>query len=126
VSLRLIAILVICSVVAAPLTATAETAKKAPAPKAITGGFVLTSSRVVFQGNIYDHGTPTRFRFQWGRTKAYGHIAHKTRQERDGGRLFVEGEIVMRPDTTYHYRLIAFNAGGRSVGQDYFFHTPPG
>jgi len=38
----------------------------------------------------------------------------------------VESPIAgLKANQTYHYRLIAFNAAGKSVGRDRTFHTPP-
>jgi phosphodiesterase/alkaline phosphatase D-like protein len=81
----------------------------------------------VLFGRIENYGLPTGWRFRWGPTKAYGHITDVPEERAyDGTRpVFVESVIEgFKPNQTYHYRLIAFNAAGKSVGRDRTFHTP--
>ncbi|HEX4306374.1 MAG TPA: hypothetical protein VHZ54_10075 [Solirubrobacterales bacterium] len=133
----LIGIAVICAVIAACSTASAaesESPEPLPPPNAETAGtegFWDFREGVVILGFIENHGIPTRFLFKWGRTKAYGKRAYVG----EGAYVYngpepegpeeVEGLTGrLRPDTTYHYRLIAWNRAGKSIGQDRTFHTP--
>ena len=72
----------------------------------------------VVLGQIYNRGLPATYRFNWGRTKAYGHIAFNNEEAAYNGRhpVFVEEVIEpLKPDTTYHYRLVAYTASGKVV-----------
>ena len=100
-------------------------------PRAYTGGFSFGGDpeSAVIQGLVKTHGTPARFRLEWGRTRAYGHQAYT---EEDpyayNGKQPVPVEGLtghLRPGTTYHYRLVAWNEAGESIGRDRTLHTPP-
>jgi hypothetical protein len=83
---------------------------------------------VVLPGRIKNYGLPTGWRFKWGPTTAYGHLTEVPEERAYNGNrpVFVESVIEgFKANQTYHYRLIAFNAAGKSVGQDRTFHTPP-
>jgi hypothetical protein len=76
---------------------------------------------------IKTHGLPTGWRFQWGPTKRYGHITEPPEELAYDGKFPVEVEGLLEPlspQTTYHYRVVAYNATGKSVGRDRTFRTP--
>jgi hypothetical protein len=76
---------------------------------------------------IQTHGLPTGWQFEWGRTKRYGHTTEKPEERAYDGKFPVEVEGLLEPlspKTTYHFRVIAYNAGGMSVSRDGTFRTP--
>jgi hypothetical protein len=121
--LRLIAILIACVVVAAASsTATAETPR---APRAVLTTLGFGGDQASLQGTIYNHGTPAHFRFQWGPTKAYGHVAKNGADEREGNQQRVEATITVGLYETFCFRLIAFDAAGKWVTGGQCFPGPP-
>jgi hypothetical protein len=77
-------------------------------------------------GFVENHALPTYCRFEWGRTKVYGHITEVPEENAYNGKYPVGCEKLiepLKPNTTYHYRLLAINAGGKSFGKDRTFHT---
>lgn len=96
-------------------------------PIASTRGVFAEPDSALAFAFIKTHGRPTGWRFQWGRTKKYGHITEKPEERAYDGTFPVEVEGLLEPlspETTYHYRVVAYNAGGRSVGRDRTFRTP--
>jgi hypothetical protein len=75
-------------------------------------------------GSVNPHGLPAEYRFQFGKTKRYG---HSTRLHSAGnGKLpvtVVTSLGRLAPATTYHYRLIAVTAAGSRSGADRTFRT---
>jgi hypothetical protein len=100
-------------------------------PKAYTrGAEPLYGSRfreeLIF-GWVETFGTPARVQLQFGPTRAYGRHAYQFEDPYAyNGAAPVGDEGIagrLRPDTTYHYRLVAWNEAGKSFGADRTFHT---
>lgn len=80
-----------------------------------------TTTTARLDARLNPRGSATTYRFEYGLTSAYGQSAPAT--EADGGSglrsvlvsQWVEG---LAPNTTYHYRLVASNASGTTVGDD--------
>ena len=68
-------------------------------------------------GIIYNHGTPAHWRFEWGLTRSYGHIARRIGGEGVGNRQYVEAEFPANLNTTYYFRLVAFNSAGEAFSR---------
>jgi hypothetical protein len=83
----------------------------------------------VLIGFINARGSSTIARFQVGRTKSYGRwFPPGQPEEFYAGRHSSEveqGVDRLRPGTTYHFRLVATNAGGKTYGKDKMFRTLP-
>jgi streptogramin lyase len=90
-------------------------------PREVEGEFAELS------GYINSRGFPTTWLFRWGKTKNYGHRSFLPedpfRAEEGAGRI---GEEIfgLCPSTTYHYEIVAFGSGGRTLGGDRSFMTP--
>jgi hypothetical protein len=97
-------------------------------PYARTGfAYGIVTTEAVLVGFVNARGSSTTARFQVGRTKSYGrwfpaeppeHFYsgfHRSEVEQGVDRL--------RPRTTYHFRLVATNAGGTTYGKDKTFRT---
>jgi hypothetical protein len=97
----------------------------AAAPGATTGpALSLTSSSANVTGTVDPNGESTTYSFQFGTTTGYG---SQTNPQSAG--TGTENQVVsatltgLRPGITYHYRLIATNFSGTTVGTDATFTT---
>jgi phosphodiesterase/alkaline phosphatase D-like protein len=123
--------LVPATVVSAVL-AVATVAIAASSPAVTTGSHShVADTSAVLHGTVNPNGGATTYYFQWGLTTAYGvqsdiHAAgHGTKPVAVS--TTASGLI---PGTTYHYRLVATNGAGTTVGADHTLTTagnpPPG
>ena len=70
------------------------------------------------------NGASTSYRFEYGTTSAYGLLsASGDAGDGDGPQSVSIGVEGLSPGTTYHYRLVATNADGGSMGADRTFRT---
>ncbi|MGH3012280.1 MAG: hypothetical protein ACRDMY_10670, partial [Gaiellaceae bacterium] len=77
-------------------------------------------------GVVDPEGSSTTYRFEYGRTKRYGHMTR--RADAGGGFRGVPVSALarrLRPATTYHFRIVATNAGGTVTGSDSRLRTRP-
>ena len=75
-------------------------------------------------GLVNPHGSNTSYYFQYGPTTAYG--AQTALADAGAGTATVKVAVPvggLQPLTTYHYRLIAVNAGGAATGRGAVFKT---
>jgi hypothetical protein len=110
----------------------AASAGAASSPSVVTGP---TSNRAdnsaVLKGSVNPNGTTTSYVFQWGLTNAYG-LSGPLKAAGHGTKTLAVQETAgsLIPGTVYHYRLVAVNKFGTSVGADRRFkttgHPPPG
>lgn len=81
-------------------------------------------------GELDPAGESTHYYFEWGTNKNYGHTtpALPGSEATGNGLTQVEASLAgqLTGVTTYHYRLVAVNALGTSVGSDREFTTPLG
>jgi virginiamycin B lyase len=78
-------------------------------------------------GYINSRGYPTNWRFKWGKSKNYGHrsfLSEDPFRAEEGAATIGEEIYGLCPGTTYHYEIVAFGSGGRTLGGDQVFHTP--
>lgn len=120
--------LVLAAVIAASAVSTGVAAA-ATSPAVVTGGVSgVHQTSATLHGTVNPNSSSTTYYFQWGLTSGYG----------DTGRTFSAGSGTtakavsdsiggLTPGTTYHYRLVATNQFGTSVGRDRSFTTagPP-
>ena len=94
-------------------------------PGAATGaaGGVSTNGATV-TGSVTPNGLPTTYRFEYGTSTAYG-SSTPARDAGSGTGTTNFGEAVgsLAPATTYHYRIVATNDAGSTVGADRTFTT---
>ena len=101
------------------------TAAAAEKPVVTTGGASnVQPTSVVLNGTVNPKGAATNYFFQWGTTRLFG--AASAPIAAGGGNRGVKisvpvGELA--PFTTYHYRLVAQNAKGITVGKRRTFKT---
>jgi hypothetical protein len=97
----------------------------AAAPKATTGGtHNVTYGSASVNGTVNPGGSATSYYFQYGPTHAYGgQSAIGSAGAVDKGVAVSVGLSGLQPLTVYHYRLVAVNASGTSIGKDHTFQT---
>ena len=90
----------------------------------------LTPVSAMLTGSYIGEGLDTHYYFEWGTTTSYGNKTAVPPGE-DAGEgtgpqavapIAISG---LHPYTTYHYRLVASNSAGTTVGQDETFLTAP-
>jgi hypothetical protein len=101
-------------------------AAAATKPGVSTGGVSkVTITTATLNGKVNPHGAPTTYFFQYGTTPAYG---SRTPDAGAGAGTAVVGASApiagLGPNTKYHYRLVARNSVGTTVGGDHTFTTP--
>jgi DNA-binding beta-propeller fold protein YncE len=80
-------------------------------------------------GTVNPEGTDTTYRFDYGRTQAFGRAAPPT--DTDAGHGAADAQAIaviagLEPNQTYRYRVVATNAeGDRTYGADEAFTTQP-
>jgi phosphodiesterase/alkaline phosphatase D-like protein len=110
----------------------AGVAAAASSPSVVTGATsAVHSTSAVLHGTVNPNGRSTTYYFQWGLTNAYGavSVSHSAGAGTKAAAVHVTATQLI-PGTRYHYRLVATNGSGQSVGTDHTFktagHPPPG
>jgi len=85
----------------------------------------ITPSHVVLRGFINPHHAATTYYFEYGTTTSYG-TSEPAAQDADAGSGNNTIDVFRRinglqPGTTYHYRLVATNVAGTTMGEDKTF-----
>jgi hypothetical protein len=121
-------------VLAAALAASAViggAAAAASSPAVVTGGTSkVTQTSAVLHGTVNPNASSTTYFFQWGLTTGYG-VNAAARSAGSGVKPVAVAQTAagLIPGTTYHYRLVATNQFGTTVGADRMFttagHPPP-
>lgn len=87
---------------------------------------LITRAGARLTGTINPEYVEADYSFEYGTSESYGDRtpkAHVDIGSTDTEAVAQLGELL--PDTTYHYRLVATNVAGRSVGADHTFTTGP-
>jgi hypothetical protein len=84
----------------------------------------VTDTTAVLHGTVNANGSTTTYYFQWGLTTAYGlqSVEHSAGHGTKVGSVSTRATALI-PGTIYHYRLVATNAAGTTVGADHTFKT---
>jgi hypothetical protein len=103
------------------LPATAAAAR----PGVTTGGVAnLTPTTVSLNGNVNPRGKDTQYFFQYGVNKLYGAQTPAVGAGAANGGSAVSVPVGgLAPATRYHYRIVAVNADGTTLGGDRTFKT---
>lgn len=107
------------------LALTAGLTLAAGAPGATTGDpSGVTDTQASLAGTVNPQGQLTSYAFQYGTTTAYGQQSGLTSAGSGTADMPVRADLAgLTPGTTYHYRVIATNASGPTVGADRTFQT---
>jgi hypothetical protein len=100
------------------------------APGVQIGGVTdRTASAVVLNGHVNPYGAQSVYHFEYGETASYGSVVPAGDEDVAGNgyafRIASHGISGLKPQTTYHYRLVAHNASGSSATPDATFTTRP-
>ena len=88
----------------------------------------VEGAEAVLIGTVDSKGLPTDYRFEYGPTTSYGTTVPEFNEEELISEVPEDVEEVveeLQPETTYHYRVVGLNAGGRVTGKDQTFATGP-
>ena len=93
------------------------------APSAVTQPPLATSaSTATLAGSVAPNSQPTTYDFQWGLTTAYGNTTTVSSAGSGAAAQTVTAAIGGLTNlATYHYRVVATNASGSTIGQDVTF-----
>jgi hypothetical protein len=84
----------------------------------------VTGSGATLNGSVNPNGQQTSYAFQWGPTSGYGHETALTSAGSGTGTSSVNATLSgLASGSTYHFRIIAINGTGTSVGADQSFTT---
>jgi phosphodiesterase/alkaline phosphatase D-like protein len=93
-------------------------------PVVITNGATnVTTSSGTLNGSLDPHGLTTTVFFQYGTTTSYGSATPMQTQTGNTYRNITANVGGLTPHTTYHFRMVATNAGGTKMGSDRTFTT---
>ena len=93
-------------------------------PVVITNGATnVTTSSGALNGSLDPHGLTTTVFFQYGTTTSYGSATPMQSQTGNTYRNITANINGLTPHTTYHFRMVATNAGGTRMGSDRIFTT---
>jgi hypothetical protein len=89
------------------------------------GAAKVTITTATLTGKINPHGALTTFYFQYGTTTAYGSRTPSAGVGAGNAAVGATADIAgLGPNTRYHYRLVAHNSAGTTIGGDRAFSTP--
>jgi hypothetical protein len=97
-----------------------------PVPPTVTTGpaGAVAGDSATLSGSVIANAMATSYHFEWGPTTAYGNTTPSTGV---GNGLTAAAATAtlggLSPGTTYHYRIVATNAGGVAKGADQTFTT---
>lgn len=99
-----------------------------PPPVVMTGSATRVSAVAArITGSVDPNGVRTRYHVEFGTTSAYGHSSPSFVVGSGSAGVPVAVSLTgLRPDTVYHYRLVAGSAAGTTVGDDRAFATTRG
>jgi len=83
----------------------------------------VTSNSAVLNGNVYGNGSAISGYFQYGLNTNYSSTTTHFFGSGNPAQDFNEPVAGLAASTTYHYRVVAFNATGQAVGDDVTFNT---
>jgi phosphodiesterase/alkaline phosphatase D-like protein len=93
-------------------------------PVVITNGPTnVAASSATLNGSLNPHGLATNVFFQYGTTTSYGSATPMQSQNGNTYRNITANINGLTPHSTYHFRMIATNAGGTRMGSDRTFTT---
>jgi hypothetical protein len=113
--------------VSAPVTFTTLDAEPSIESEYVT---YVESSATTLNAQIDPNAPSTTYYFRYGTSDSYGESTPETALPENGTaivRIPAAGKPALKPDTTYHYRVVAINAlspAGGTLGSDKTFTTP--
>ena len=98
-----------------------------PSPVVVTGAAsAITPRSATLVGSVDPQGAATVFHFEYGVSDEYGSVVPAVDGDVGLELAQVDCDVSdLQPGTTYHFRLVATNTGGRSYGPDLALTTLP-
>jgi hypothetical protein len=117
----------VVAIAGALLMCAPATAAAAEKPSVTTGAAAnIEPTTVVLNGTVTPNGANTTYYFQYGTSRLFGSVTPAGSAAAGTGRNRVAVPVGgLAPATTYHYRLVAQNARGITVGKRRTFKTKP-
>jgi predicted lipoprotein with Yx(FWY)xxD motif len=108
-----------------PLAFFASPAAAVIAPIVQNGTPVAVAGGVELKGKIYTYESDTHYHFEYGTTTYYGTSVPEPEGDAGTQSIVSVSQVVtgLLPNTTYHYRIVANNAGGPGMSTDATFNT---
>jgi NHL repeat len=100
----------------------------AASPEIVSSGATPGTTSATLRARIHPHGQATTYRFEYGLTDSYGNAVPVPDGDAGSGDAVRSVEEIVTgllPTTTYHFRLVAANATGETLGPDQTFTTGP-
>jgi hypothetical protein len=97
------------------------------APAVVTSAAkVIRAIKAKLNGTVNPNTHPTSYRFEYGETTAYGRSTPAVALPAGNSIVPVSAQLLgLTPSTTYHFRVVATNSAGTTVGLDARFTTDP-
>jgi ligand-binding SRPBCC domain-containing protein len=106
-----------------------EEGESMPPPVATTGGTAgVTPTQATLKGTVATYGMSTNYYFIYGTTTKYEEATITRTIGAGPGTTRPEVETptkTLKPNTTYHFKIVAFGPTGSGEGVDQTFATPP-
>lgn len=104
---------------------TFTTASPPAAPSATTNAAsAVGETQATLQGSVTPNGKPTTYLFEWGTTATYGQATSEVAAGEDESVHGASAQLTgLAAETTYHYRIVAKNSLGTTMGADRTFTT---
>jgi hypothetical protein len=105
---------------------TFTTASLRPPTVSTSAAAKVTYQSATLRGSVNPQGSATTAHFEFGTTTAYGSVTADQSAGSGTTALTISTAVAgLTANTTYHYRIVATNAGGTSTGGDRTFTTGP-
>jgi hypothetical protein len=121
---RIATLIATVAVIACIPIALASGAASSPPTATTAAASAVGNSGATLNASVNPNGQQTSYEFQWGPTTGYGH--ETTFGSAGTGTSAVTETAALTdlaPGTTYHFRILAVNASGTTVGSDMAFTT---
>jgi hypothetical protein len=106
------------------VTVSNPTPTPTPTPVVTTNPATLVASfSATLNGSLDPRGLTTTVSFQYGLTTSYGSSTPVQTQTGNGVRIISANISGLSASTIYHFRIVAANSGGTSLGSDRTFTT---
>jgi hypothetical protein len=84
----------------------------------------VAATSATFNGAVTPRGCAATYQFEYGTTTHYGSTTPATNAGAGPGAVHASASAALAPSTTYHFRIVAMSAAGRTVGSDLTLTTP--
>jgi hypothetical protein len=83
----------------------------------------VTNNSAILNGNVNPNGGDAHSYFEYGLDATYGSVTALSDVGSFNTPITLSYALILSPNTTYHYRIVAYNSGGTNYGTDVSFTT---